>query len=100
VLLHDNAAATHLFRIAQEAINNAVKHGRATKIVVRLAADEQSTTLRVTDNGVGLRKPKPDHTGMGLRIMKYRSDMIGGTLAIQPAQDRGTSVACTFPRQL
>jgi two-component system, LuxR family, sensor kinase FixL len=100
VLLHDNAAATHLFRIAQEAVNNAVKHGRATKIVIRLAADEQSTTLRVTDNGVGLRKPKPEHTGMGLRIMKYRSDMIGGTLAIHPAEDRGTSVVCTFPRQL
>jgi two-component system, LuxR family, sensor kinase FixL len=100
VLLRDNAAATHLFRIAQEAINNAVKHGRAKTVAIHLASDRQSTTLSVTDNGVGLQKPKPNHTGMGLRIMKYRADMIGGTLSIQPAQNRGTSVVCTFPRPL
>ena len=96
VLVKDNAAATHLYRIAQEAINNAVKHGRATTATIELIAKGKSRRLSVVDNGVGFGKRKTPHTGMGLRIMKYRADVIGATLDIQSADGGGTTVSCDF----
>lgn len=96
VLVKDNAAATHLYRIAQEAINNAVKHGRAAHVRIELFSKGKLRRLAVTDNGTGFKKAKAGHSGMGLRIMKYRADVIGGTLAILPAEGRGTVVTCEF----
>jgi len=100
VLLDDHAAATHLYRIAQEAINNAIKHGKARVITVRLTVQSNQSSLTVTDDGRGF-VVKPEQTsGMGLRIMKYRAAMIGATLEIRRANGRGMLVACMFKSDL
>jgi len=96
VLVRDNAAATHLYRIAQEAINNAVKHGRARKVVIRLAVEGKIVRLRVEDDGTGFKEPPAGHHGMGLHIMKYRSEVVGAKLTVTPGPKRGTVVTCEF----
>ena len=73
VLIHDTATAGHLFRIAQEAVGNAIKHGQAKNILIRLDASEEATELSVKDDGVGLPEPLPNNRGLGLRIMAHRS---------------------------
>ena len=100
VLVRDHASATHLYRIAQEAINNAIKHGKARQIAVRLTAQSNQASLTVIDDGRGF-VVKPEQTsGMGLRIMKYRAGMIGATLEIRRANGRGMLVACLFKSDL
>jgi len=100
VLVRDHASATHLYRIAQEAINNAIKHGKARQIAVRLTAQSNQASLTVADDGRGF-VVKPEQTsGMGLRIMKYRAGMIGATLEIRRANGRGMLVACLFKSDL
>jgi two-component system, LuxR family, sensor kinase FixL len=100
VLIHNSSAATHLYRIAQEAINNAVKHGKAKMVVVSLESNGNQAALTVVDDGIGFPKELRQNTGMGLRIMKYRADMIGGALELRRANGRGTVVACTFGKHL
>ena len=96
VLVPNNAVATHLYRIVQEAITNAVKHGHARSVVVSLIRTRNSATLAVTDNGTGLPRDLRTVQGMGLRIMKYRADTIGATLTIERAKRKGTNVLCQF----
>ena len=96
VLIRDNAAATHLYRIAQEAIHNAIRHGQAKHVRVRLGSVEDVCTLSITDDGAGLSPAFDKSHGMGLRIMNYRAEAIGGAVKIVPAQGRGTAVVCTF----
>ena len=94
----DNTTATHLYRIAQEAVTNAVKHGKAKEIDIELSTNPHQTVLSVKDQGTGIADLDPDRKGMGLRIMNYRADMIGGTLDIQRSQNGGgTTVVCTIP---
>jgi PAS domain S-box-containing protein len=100
VLVHDHAAATHLYRIAQEAVSNAVKHGKAQHITIRLRKIGDRNVLMVKDDGVGLPKVTPSGKGMGLRIMQYRAGMIGGAAMVQRDLDGGTSVVCSVPRTL
>jgi len=97
VLIPEAATATHLYRIAQEAINNALKHGHANRIVVQLARTETGTVLEIVDDGVGLSDPSPSGHGMGLRIMAHRTAMIGGSFAARRAVEHGTVVSCTVP---
>ena len=99
----NNTAATHLFRIAQEAVNNALRHGRANQILISLKQTDGHLILEVHDNGVGFdpaalpRNPSVSEThGMGLRIMEYRAGMIGGTLHVERSAMGGTSVRCVF----
>lgn len=96
--LHDATAATHLYRIAQEAVSNAIKHGRATKVAMTLATGDDRVRLRIQDNGTGFPDVIPDTQGMGVRIMRYRARMIGGTLDIRDNPDRGALVTCTLNR--
>ena len=92
----DNTTATHLLRIAQEAISNAIKHGRARHIAVALVESNGHLTLTVTDDGRGL-PPAPGKTGgRGTQIMQYRAGMIGGTLAVRPADNGGVLVTCSL----
>ena len=98
-LLHDNTAATHLYRIAQEAVSNAVKHGRASNVTVRLASGEDQIRIRIEDNGIGFPDELPEHRGMGVRIMQHRARMVGGSLEIRRATSGGTIVVCTVPRR-
>jgi signal transduction histidine kinase len=92
VLVSDHAAATHLFRLAQEAVSNAIKHGRAKRILIRLKERHGRLTLSVIDNGLGLPARLRRSKGMGLRIMQSRAGMIGGTLSIERNAAGGTSV--------
>jgi PAS domain S-box-containing protein len=98
--LDDPEVATHLYRIAQEAMSNAVKHGQASRIEVVLERLQGWLQLRIDDDGVGLENTGVPPEGMGLRIMHYRADMIGAQLEILPCQPRGTSVRCRLPFQL
>lgn len=98
VELSDTFVATHLYRIAQEAINNAIKHGRAKGIDISLNGVNETITLSILDNGVGIADKRSSGPGMGLRIMKYRADLIGATLRIAPGKGQGTEVTCTALR--
>jgi two-component system CheB/CheR fusion protein len=97
VLIHDAPMATHLYHIAQEAVNNALKHGKAKMIAIRLFAGEREGTLMIRDDGIGIERPRAPHTGVGLHIMNYRAGMIGGSVEIRRDQPRGTVVTCRFP---
>lgn len=94
VHIHDNATATHLYRIAQEAVSNAIKHGKSRRIEIGLAAESNRVFLAVKDNGGGISDPPP-RTGAGLRIMQYRAGMIGGSVIVQRGEPDGTTVACS-----
>jgi two-component system, LuxR family, sensor kinase FixL len=98
VLVHDHTVATHLYRIAQEAVSNAIKHGKARKITIRLKAAGEKYVLSVKDSGVGLPKIISNKNGMGLRIMEYRARMVSGALMVERDLNGGTSVICSVPR--
>jgi len=99
VAVPDEAVANNLYRIAQEAVNNATKYASATSIHVHLCSDaDGGITLQVADDGIGLPRDAERGTGMGLRIMRYRAHMIGGTLSIERGADgTGTVVRCEIP---
>ena len=82
----------HLYRIAQEAVSNALRHGRARGIHVRLATTRAGITLRIRDNGRGIRVVTGKRNGMGIRIMQHRAELMGGTLSVEPAPESGTDV--------
>ena len=99
VRVHDNTTATHLYRIAQEAVNNAVRHGAADELKVILASGDEQIRLQVRDDGSGFDEQDTDEAdGMGVHIMNYRARIIGGTLDISSALGEGTVVTCTLPR--
>lgn len=99
VLIHDTRVAIHLYRITQEAINNAIKHGHATHISLRLTMDDSQNELLVMDNGSGFSMGEDyrEKMGMGLRLMQYRAGMIGGALKITAEVGKGTQIQCIFP---
>jgi signal transduction histidine kinase len=93
--VYDNDVATNLYRIAQEAITNALKHGGADTITLRLHVADLAGELTIEDNGSGL-PATGELQGMGLRTMRYRSEMCGGALKIDSVPGKGTAVCCTF----
>jgi PAS domain S-box-containing protein len=99
VTIEDNPTATHLYRIAQEAVSNAVRHGRPRSILVRLDATDGVVSLLVRDDGIGLPERPEAGSGMGLRLMRYRAGLIGATLQLGPAEGGGTNVACILDRK-
>jgi len=88
---------THLLRIAQEAVRNAVAHGRAKQIDICLQCADGSGVLSIRDNGVGLANDYRDRGGIGLNTMDYRARAIGGSLAVRRRPEGGTAVVCAFP---
>ncbi|MFN8742093.1 MAG: CheR family methyltransferase [Pirellula sp.] len=99
VAIPDNTTATHLYRIAQEAINNAVRHGEADRIRIELMMKDQLISLVVSDNGIGFKKQleaSEDLTskGMGMRTMEYRASLIGGQIRTSQSPDGGVTVRC------
>jgi two-component system CheB/CheR fusion protein len=97
VLINDGTLADHLYHLAQEAVNNAVKHGRPRNVQIGLASANGCGTLSVRDDGAGFDTASGAHSGLGLRIMQYRAKMIGGSLEVESHPGTGTVVTCAFP---
>jgi len=91
------AAAAHLLRIAQEAVLNALRHGRARHITIALRAGPDALVLSIRDDGAGLGAAPEAAPGLGARGMHDRAALLGGTLEIRPAEGGGTIVTCTLP---
>jgi signal transduction histidine kinase len=94
VLVENDIVATHLYRIAQEAITNAVRHGKSKNIVLRLFSRGGKTSLSIEDDGIGFPQKLQPISGMGLRIMKSRAEMIGAALDVRRIGRKGTVVTC------
>jgi signal transduction histidine kinase len=90
----DSTTAMHLYRIAQEAVTNAVKHGHVSHITVEISDTNGALNLSVKDDGIGLAEKPPKHRGLGLRIMASRAGMIGGTFSVMNNAKGGTTVTC------
>ncbi|MFY9733399.1 MAG: PAS domain S-box protein [Candidatus Acidiferrales bacterium] len=97
VLIHDVNLATHVYHIAREAVNNAIKHGRPKHVVIALSASNGEGSLTVTDDGQGISEIPGNNAGMGLNIMRYRANMIGGSLSLGRSVAGGTRLVCVFP---
>ncbi len=98
VLIDDDAAATHLYRIAQEAVRNAIQHGKAKTVNISLSERNGKVDLVIEDDGVGVPENLDQSKGLGIRIMAHRAAMIDGTCAVEPAPTGGTIVTCSFTR--
>jgi PAS domain S-box-containing protein len=95
----DDGAATHLYRIAQEAFTNAIRHGRVTQVTIELATADGTLTLSVQDNGRGFDERNASNNGMGMKLMRYRAQMLGGDVAIANNKGGGVIVRCTCPHR-
>jgi len=89
--------AKQIYRIVQEATTNAIKHGKAKNIKIKLRFTKRGTVLSVENDGLDFPKLSPKSKGLGLKIMKYRTDLIGGSLDIRKGDKGGTVVTCIFP---
>jgi two-component system CheB/CheR fusion protein len=94
----EETLATNLFRIAQEAVNNAIKHGHAGQITLTLSADPQQVWLAIEDDGAGFQPSLAPGRGMGLHMMNYRARMVGAAFSIAPRAGGGTTVTCSVRR--
>jgi signal transduction histidine kinase len=91
-------AATHAYRIVQEALTNVIRHSRATEVTIRLEASDAELHLSVDDNGRGFTAlPSDGVGGLGLKIMRYRAQMMGGDLTVEPSERGGACVRCACP---
>jgi signal transduction histidine kinase len=88
--------AVHLYRIAAEAVANAVRHAQARRIVLHVAVEDDMLVLEVRDDGVGI-PPDAGTEGSGLGIMRHRANVIGATLDVRRGAEGGTIVLCTVP---
>jgi signal transduction histidine kinase len=94
-------AATHMYRIVQEALTNVVRHSGGTKASITLRTSDGELHLRVDDNGRGLTQTRPEGPeGLGLKIMRYRAQTSGGDLTIGSTASGGASVRCSCPLDL
>src|SRR5262249_32632128 len=94
----DSLTATHLFRLAQEAVSNALKHGRAKHIEISLQRNKGYIALRIANDGPKARIAE-ENRGVGLKVMRYRAGLIGGDLTIESAKSGGAVVTCTVPEE-
>ena len=97
VLIPDGTTAMHLHRIAQEAVSNAIRHGKAGRIVVELSESHGRVALTVEDDGVGLPEGWQKSAGLGARIMAHRAAMIGADFVMDLNPTGGTFVKCSLP---
>jgi PAS domain S-box-containing protein len=95
----DTTVATHLYRIAQEAVNNSIKHSMARNISIQLTDAKGEIELSIADDGVGMAKDLTRPSGMGLHIMDYRARALGGSLRVAAGEKNGTVVLCRVPQE-
>ena len=93
----DPSTASHLYRIAQEAVANALKHGRPGRIIISLSQARGRVVLEVSDDGGGFNLPARSDAGLGLRVMRYRAGLFGGDLQVRSSPGKGTRVTCSAP---
>jgi len=98
VLVDDATIATHLYRIAQEAVSNAIRHGKPKHIVINLSDIHDRVTLTVEDDGIGLPEDWQKGQGLGTRIMAHRATRIGATFDLEPNPTGGTFVRCSVAK--
>jgi signal transduction histidine kinase len=90
--------AIHVYRIAQEAVSNALRHANPSQVHLHLTLQENSMlVLRVTDDGTGFSSADHDSAGVGIQSMRHRAQILGGTLTIRPGAESGTQIECIFP---
>jgi PAS domain S-box-containing protein len=101
IKITDNAVAVHLYRIAQEAASNGIKHGGARNILLSLGSSKSRLILKVKDDGSGFPADAPTGKGkgMGLRVMHHRARMIGATISLRQSTAGGVTVTCSLPRR-
>ncbi len=99
ILISDNAIATHFYKIAQEGVANAVKHGKAKHIEVGFMQNQSDIVLTIKDDGVGFATPTPNSKGIGLKVMKNRCHIIGATFAIIANEPHGVILTCTLKKE-
>jgi signal transduction histidine kinase len=92
----DPTSLTHLYRIVQEATSNAVKHGNASKVLISMESDETKLTVKIQDNGSGFAEDWDNQKGLGVRIMKFRSRLIGANLEISSSRFGGAAITLTL----
>ena len=100
VAVSDAFAAGHLYRIAQEALNNSVKHSRATQVTLRLTQSADRLELQITDDGIGLPKVRADGRGgrgLGRGVMQHRASVIGAELTTLSKRGEGVTIRCSLP---
>ena len=97
VFLEDNTVASHLYRIAQEALTNAIKHSAGSRVQTRLERLDNQLRLTVEDDGIGLSETERHHECRGLNIIKYRARLIGATVTFNEAVPHGTRMRCDLP---
>ena len=96
ISIQSDEVADQLFRIAQEAVHNAIRHGIARNIVISFRVADDNGLLTIRDDGCGITAKSVSGAGIGLRIMQYRTDMIGGSLYVERLEPQGTLVTCRF----
>ncbi len=96
VVIRNHDVAIHFYRIAQEAITNAIKHGKARKIELQMAERDGGFHLNIQDDGIGFTGTQPAHNGMGMHIMNYRARTLGAALNVRPGEHGGTLVTCSL----
>ncbi|MGV7929284.1 MAG: sensor histidine kinase [Spirochaetota bacterium] len=94
--LHDDLTAINLYRIAQESITNAVKHGKARQVTMELTTRGDELTMEIANDGIVYRGDREGADGLGIKLMKYRSDLIGGDFSIRAGDKSGTVVRCSL----
>ena len=94
VRVEDSETATHLYRIVQEAVTNALKHAHSQQVTIALEREDGQIVLSVRDDGKGISSKTRKVQGMGLKSMQYRAALIGATLSVAPNKQGGTLVTC------
>jgi signal transduction histidine kinase len=97
--IHDAAVAAQLYRIAQEAVTNSIKHAAAQRITIRLAMGLSELSLTISDDGIGFPEKLPSSEGLGLRLMRYGASLAGASFDVQRNGQRGTIVTCKLNLQ-
>jgi signal transduction histidine kinase len=96
VQMDNPQTAGHLYRIAQEAVNNSLKHARAQRITIHLTCEQNHLRLQIKDDGRGLPKRRKGRPGIGMAVMHHRAHVIGALLETESQRGRGVTITCTL----